>query len=84
MPSKAGVVVVFVAVSVLTTGCSTLFNISGDEPPNKIYVGTRSTLRNPHGALLDLPFSFVLDTILLPYTIPVTIYNSIKNKPPEK
>ncbi|MBE9557257.1 MAG: YceK/YidQ family lipoprotein, partial [Proteobacteria bacterium] len=28
-----------------------------------------------HGGFIDLPFSFVFDTILLPYTIPRTIWN---------
>lgn len=77
-------VMVLITLLGLSSGCSTLFYISEDEPPNKIYVGTREILRNPHRVLLDLPFSFVLDTVLLPYTIPVTIYNSTKKQPPKE
>jgi len=66
------------------SGCGTLANIAGDEPKNKIYVGTRASLGNVHGGILDAPFSFVLDTILLPYTIPVTIYNYSMSEPPNK
>ena len=57
---------------------------------NKIYVGVRSILdpRFPflylsHAVvtILDLPFSFILDTLLLPYTIPVTKQNLSDAKP---
>ncbi len=60
----------------LLAGCGTLVNTFGDEPRNKIYVGVRVDLDAfGHGGFLDLPFSLVLDTILLPYTIPRTIAN---------
>lgn len=48
------------------------------EPPNKVYIGVRQDLTEwtlIHGGFLDLPFSFIADTILLPYTIPKTIAN---------
>jgi uncharacterized protein YceK len=57
-------------------GCGTLANTFEDEPKNKIYVGARVDLDAfGHGGFLDLPFSLVLDTIFLPYTIPKTIAN---------
>lgn len=59
-------------------GCGTLANSFEEEPKNKIYVGVRADLNEwtlAHGGFLDLPFSLVLDTLLLPYTIPKTIAN---------
>ena len=61
------------------SGCGTLANTFEEEPRNKVYAGVRADLTEwtlLHGGVLDLPFSFVLDTILLPYTIPKTIANS--------
>lgn len=60
------------------SGCATLANTFEDEPKNKIYVGVRQDFTGrtfAHGGFVDWPFSLVLDTILLPYTIPVTIRN---------
>lgn len=60
------------------SGCATLANTFKDEPKNKIYVGVRQDFNGwtfAHGGFIDWPFSLVLDTILLPYTIPVTIWN---------
>jgi uncharacterized protein YceK len=60
------------------SGCATMANTFEAEPPNKVYVGVRQDLTGwtfIHGGFLDLPFSFVADTILLPYTIPKTIVN---------
>jgi uncharacterized protein YceK len=60
------------------SGCGTLANTFEDEPKNKIYVGVRQDFTGwtfAHGGFIDWPFSLVLDTILLPYTIPVTIHN---------
>jgi uncharacterized protein YceK len=68
----------------IISGCGTLVNIAEEEPKNKIYVGTRASLGNIHGGVIDVPFSFVLDTVLLPYTIPVSIYNYSKSEPPKK
>ncbi len=60
----------------LLAGCGTLANTFEDEPRNKIYVGVRVDADAfGHGGFLDLPFSLVLDTIFLPYTIPRTIAN---------
>lgn len=58
------------------SGCGTLANTFEEEPKNKIYIGVRVDIDAfGHGGFLDLPFSLVLDTILLPYTIPKTIAN---------
>lgn len=60
------------------SGCATLANTFEDEPKNKVYVGVRQDFTGwtfAHGGFVDWPFSLVLDTILLPYTIPVTIRN---------
>ncbi len=45
--------------------------------PNKVYAGTRAhiALQCAHGVCIDAPFSFVLDTVLLPVTIPWTAVN---------
>jgi uncharacterized protein YceK len=57
---------------------------------NKIYVGVRSNLDSRFPPLylshllvtiFDIPLSFVMDTLLLPYTIPVTIKNMSDAKP---
>ena len=59
---------------------------------NKIYVGVRDhfdsrfpSLYLSHFlfALVDIPLSFIADTVLLPYTIPVTIKNLSEAKPVE-
>ena len=62
----------------LLAGCGTLANTFEEEPKNKIYVGVRQDFTGwtfAHGGFLDWPYSLVLDTILLPYTIPKTIAN---------
>lgn len=61
---------------------------------NKVYIGTRidtefitSGGHNLAGAplnLVDLPFSVVVDTVFLPYTIPVSVMDCNKEKSNEK
>jgi uncharacterized protein YceK len=66
------------AASLILSGCATMASSFEEEPKNKIYVGVRQDLTGwtfAHGGFIDLPFSFVADTILLPYTIPKTIAN---------
>jgi len=41
---------------------------------NQIYAGTRASAQG-HGTQIDVPFSLIVDTVILPYTIPRTIYN---------
>lgn len=67
------------------SGCATMANTFEEEPKNKIYVGVRQDLTGwtfAHGGFIDLPFSFVADTILLPYTIPKTIANYAAQEDP--
>lgn len=60
------------------SGCATTITVFEEDPDNLVYSGTRRDLDGwafLHGGFLDLPFSFVFDTILLPYTVPRTIWN---------
>lgn len=60
------------------SGCATTVTVFEEDPDNLVYSGTRRDLDGwafAHGGFIDLPFSFVFDTILLPYTIPRTIWN---------
>jgi len=60
----------------LTYGCGTMITIGEDKQwPNQIYAGTRAAAYGSHGTQIDVPFSLVTDTVVLPYTIPRTIYN---------
>jgi uncharacterized protein YceK len=64
------------------SGCMSLGGTFADERCNKIYVGTSINIdylvnnSSGHGItnvpfiILDFPFSLVMDTLLLPYTIP--------------
>jgi uncharacterized protein YceK len=60
-------------------GCATIFTVTEEKPRNKIYSGTMASFSNSwwfiHGGIFDWPFSLVLDTVLLPYTVPKTIVN---------
>ena len=90
MTGRGGSGTMLAAVALLApalSGCATLANTFEDEPKNKIYIGTRQdfTLWTfIHGGIFDWPFSLILDTILLPYTIPVTIaaYARDESAPP--
>lgn len=56
--------------------CVSVESLQNPEP-NKIYAGTRAhlTLKCTHGVCIDAPFSFVVDTLLLPVTIPWSVVN---------
>ena len=57
------------------SGCGTLVTLTDNkEWPNQIYAGTRASA-NGHATQIDVPFSLIADTVVLPYTIPRTIYN---------
>jgi len=61
--------------SLLLSGCGTIWALSNNEQwPNQIYAGTRASATG-HSTQLDVPFSLIADTLVLPYTIPRTIYN---------
>jgi predicted Zn-dependent protease/uncharacterized protein YceK len=69
------------ALTLLCTGCGTLTTLGDNERwPNQIYAGTRAAL-NGHGTQLDAPLSFIADTLVLPYTIPRTLYNQSNLNP---
>jgi uncharacterized protein YceK len=59
-------------------GCTTLSTLGEEEHNNKIYSGTirQVELGCGHGVCIDFPFSLVADTVLLPVTIPWSIYNT--------
>jgi uncharacterized protein YceK len=61
-------------------GCATIMTIGETETKNKVFSGTvrHIELKCAHAICLDMPFSLVADTVLLPVTIPWTAYNFIK------
>src|SRR5947209_6587737 len=73
------------ATVVVLGGCMSLGGTFLEEDEcNKVYIGTRldmicvtsgghNVASAPFCLLLDLPFTLVADTVLLPYTIPVSI-----------
>ena len=78
------------------SGCTSIYNLSGGGPQfpgPSVYGGTRmnfwvlSQEGAIHGgmqfllALIDLPLSFVLDTLLLPITIPVEMAQDPPTRP---
>ena len=73
----------------IAPACFTMITVGDEIETNKIYSGTRanvviigSSYDHPHGpgpmfrylGILDFPFSLVADTLVLPYTIPYTIF----------
>lgn len=60
-------------------GCGTVGSLVDREAPTKVYAGTRASA-NSHGGMLDTPFSLVLDTALLPVTIPWTVVNRLAGR----
>lgn len=81
------------AFFVTTSGCATVTTIQTADPKTaKIFSGTRQDLRAiggetaenakfrappPPWPLLDLPFSFMLDVVMLPLTLPAAVSRSI-------
>jgi uncharacterized protein YceK len=70
----------------LVTGCATIGTVGQhNDHPTQVYSGTSAELSSRWAFMhmfLDVPFSVVADTIVLPYTIPATIMNS--RKPPDE
>lgn len=68
------------AITLLLSGCATIVSLQEDGK-NKIYSGTikHFELGCAHAVCLDFPFSLAADTVVLPYTIPRTIYNCISS-----
>jgi uncharacterized protein YceK len=72
-----------VIIFILTlSGCSTVATLESDAWSNKVYSGTIEHVKGScfHFSCIDAPFSFVLDTVLLPVTIPWSIYNVATEK----
>jgi len=63
------------------SGCATIVTLTESETKNKIYSGTSRHIeaKCAHGICLDLPLSFVTDTVLLPLTAPWTLINFISH-----
>ena len=85
--TSAAVVLCFtILVGMTSPGCTTIMRLSEFPVPPQIYGGVRYDIsfwgdsivgsRTMLAALIimDLPFSLVLDTVLLPLTIPGEIY----------
>lgn len=77
---KRSATALFLATGLLcSTGCGTYFTIRGGPPGFGLYSGVRADVRNvqqpdchfPLGnaAILDLPLSFAIDTLLLPVSL---------------
>jgi uncharacterized protein YceK len=66
-----------VLILLLNTGCVSIGTLSEKEHNNKVFSGTirHMELSCDHGICVDLPFSLVTDVVLLPVTIPWSIYN---------
>ena len=63
------------ALMLIACGCGTMSALGVDRAwPDQVYAGTRAAAGG-HATQLDVPFSLVADTVLLPYTIPRTIHN---------
>jgi len=77
--------IMIIGLLTIVAGCSTVYTLKDGQNDNKIYSGTIINVRGIKGVVSgdghpgylifcvpDLPFSFALDTLLLPYTIPTT------------
>lgn len=75
--------IVAVGISITLTGCYSMQTLSDQSKKNKVYSGTieHVEIECRHGACVDAPFSFILDTTLLPLTIPWTILNFVTASP---
>ncbi|WP_421506579.1 YceK/YidQ family lipoprotein [Erwinia rhapontici] len=61
----------FTLIMLLLSGCATITSHTiGENPKNSFYAGTQldvNTLHDCVGCWLDLPFSVVADTLMLPF-----------------
>jgi uncharacterized protein YceK len=66
-------------VVLIVSGCGTIITLQEDAEfdcrANIVYLGTRRTVANVAHTWPDIPFSLVADTLVLPYTVPKTIWN---------
>jgi len=65
------------------SSCATIGTLGEPETLNKVYSGTIRDIQLgcAHGTCLDLPFSLVADTVVLPVTIPWSLYNWFHEEP---
>ena len=80
MKRRHGARAMAIAVGLLTiSGCATVMTLGEQETKNKVFSGTirHVELKCAHAVCVDMPFSLVADTVLLPVTIPWTGYNFI-------
>jgi len=58
-------------------GCTTIGTLGEEDNNNKVFSGTlrQFELGCAHGVCIDFPFSLVADAVLLPVTIPWSVYN---------
>jgi uncharacterized protein YceK len=89
--SKAALLTLVLCLT--STGCATYKTISATGPGKpKVYSGTRLNINAISGddagaakfkvtpplyPIVDLPFSFLLDTMMLPATLPIAAYESV-------
>jgi uncharacterized protein YceK len=80
---KQQVRISLVLVALAVSGCGTIGTLGEPQTRNKVFSGTVRDieLECAHGTCLDLPFSFVADTIVLPVTIPWSLYNLSQEEP---
>jgi uncharacterized protein YceK len=79
LPVRMSLVLAMLTLS----GCGTIGTLGEPQTRNKVYSGTIRDveLGCAHGTCLDLPFSLVADTVVLPATIPWTLYNASHEEP---
>lgn len=77
---KSNVVLSLSLLSMLSA-CATIETLGEAEPKNKIYSGTvrHAELKCAHATCIDLPFSLLADTVLLPITIPWAVVNLLRD-----
>ena len=78
MVTRLGLRLSFALIAIFASGCGTIASVSENEPyPNIVFGGIRNELSPINGhTMFDLPLSAVADTLVLPYTVPRSIYNA--------
>jgi len=64
------------------SGCVSIGTLADKELNNKVFSGTigHIDMACAHGNCIDAPFSLVVDVVMLPITIPWSIYNVSTNQ----
>ena len=81
---KKLLLITFSAAVLVSTGCGSIESRS-DGTQSGLYPGVKADLDGPSSAasIVDLPFSFALDTVLLPIDILGSVFKSKDDKPSE-